>query len=120
MTEYRYIEFREQDGVQILYLSDVGSDREAVAAAGRELLQYAEHDKPARLLLSFRAMRQLSSLFVGKLLVLVKTIQAQGGRVECCSAPDGFLEVLGMLGRKLPFDHADKPESDVVEILKKT
>jgi anti-anti-sigma regulatory factor len=117
MTEYRYFEIREQAGVQILYLSDAGSDREATAAAGRELLQFAQHDKPARLLLSFRHVRQLSSPFVGQLLVLVKTVQAQGGRVECCGAPDGFQEVLGMLGRKLPFDHVDKPESDVVEIL---
>jgi anti-anti-sigma regulatory factor len=118
MTEYRTFELREQDGVQILYLSDVGSDREAIAAAGRELLQFARQNKPTRLLLSFRGVRQLSSLFVGQLLVLVKTTQAQGGRIECCSAPDGFQEVLGMLGRKLPFDHVDKPEADVVEILK--
>jgi hypothetical protein len=53
------------------------------------------------------------------LLVLVKTIKAQGGRVECCGAADGFQEVLGMLGRSLPFDHADKPEADVIEILRK-
>jgi anti-anti-sigma regulatory factor len=118
MTDYHYFEIREQDGVQILYLSDVGSDREAVAAAGRELLQFAEQNKPDRLLISFQALRQLSSLVVGTLLVLVKTIKAQGGRVECCGAPEGFQEVLRMVGRKLPFDHADKPESDVVEILK--
>lgn len=119
MTDYHYFEIREQDGVQILYLSDMGSDRETVAEAGRELLRFAQHDKPARLLISFRAVRHLSSLVVGTLLVLVKTVKAQGGRVECCSAPEGFQEVLGMLGRKLPFDHADKPEADVVEILKK-
>ena len=52
------------------------------------------------------------------LLLLVKAIKAQGGRVECCGASEGFQGVLGMLGRSLPFDHADKPEAEVIEILK--
>lgn len=119
MTDYRYIETQERDGVQIIYLTDVGADRIAVAEQGRELLQFAEQNKPARLLVSFRAVRQLSSLVVGKLLVLVKMIKTQGGRVECCGAAEGFQEVLGMVGRSLPFDHADKPENDVIEILRK-
>ena len=119
MTDYRYIETQERDGVQIIYLADVGADRAAVAEQGRELLQFVGQNKPARLLVNFRAMGQLSSLVVGRLLVLVKMIKAQGGRVECCGATDGFQEVLGMVGRSLPFDHADKPEADVIEILRK-
>jgi anti-anti-sigma regulatory factor len=120
MTEYRYFETQERDGVQIIYLANVGSDRDAVAEAGRELLQFAEQYKPPRLLVNFQAVPQLSSLVVGKLLLLVRTIKAQGGHVECCGASEGFQGVLGMLGRSLPFDHADKPEADVIEILKKS
>ena len=120
MTEYRYFETQERDGVQIIYLANVGSDRGAVAEAGRELLQFAEQNRPPRLLVNFQAVPQLSSLVVGKLLLLVRTIKAQGGHVECCGASEGFQGVLGMLGRSLPFDHADKPEADVIEILKKS
>ena len=29
MTDYRYFRTQERDGVQIIYLTDVGSDREA-------------------------------------------------------------------------------------------
>jgi len=119
MTDYRFFQTLERDGVQIIYLADVGTDRNAATEQGRELIQFAERSKPARLLVSFRAVRQLSSLVVGKLLVLVKAIKSQGGRVECCGAPQGFQEVLGMLGRSLPFDHADQPEADVIEILRK-
>ena len=118
MTVYRYFETQERDSVQIIYLADVGSDRDAVAEAGRELLHFAEQNKPPRLLVNFQAMPQLSSLVVSKLLLLVKTIKAQGGRVECCGASEGFQGVLGMLRRSLPFDHADKPEAEVIEILK--
>jgi anti-anti-sigma regulatory factor len=117
MTDYRYFQTQERDGVWIIYLADVGSDRDAVAQVGRDLVQLAAA-KPARLLVNFQAVQQLSSAIVGKLLVLVKTIKSQGGRVECCGAPEGFQEVLGMLGRSLPFDHADKPEAEVLEILK--
>lgn len=119
MTDYRYFETLERDGVQIIYLADVGTDRNAAAEQGRELLEFAAQSKPARLLVSFRSVRQLSSLVVGKLLVLVKSLKSQGGRVECCGAPDGFQEVLGMLGRSLPFDHADKSEADVIQILRR-
>lgn len=117
MTDYRYFQTQERDGVQIIYLADVGSDREAVAQVGRDLIQLAE-TKPPRLLVNFQAVRQLSSAVVGKLLVMVKMIKSQGGRVECCGAPEGFQQVLGMLGRSLPFDHADQPEAEVIEILK--
>ncbi len=119
MTDYRYFETLERDGVQIIYLTDVGADRNAAAEQGRELLQFAEQSKPARLLVSLRGVQQLSSLVVGKLLVLVKAMKKQGGRVECCGVAEGFQEVLGMLGRSLPFDHADKPEADVIAILRK-
>ena len=118
MTDYRYFQTQERDGVQILYLADVGSDRDAVAEVGRELVQFAE-SKPQLLLVNFQAIEQLSSAMVGKLLVLVKTVKAQGGRVECCGAAEGFQQVLGMLGRSLSFDHADKPEAEVIEILKR-
>lgn len=120
MTDYRYFETQERDGVQIIYLTDVGADRNVIAEQGRELLQFAEQSKPARLLVSFRAVQHMSALLVGKLLVLVKTIKAQGGHVECCGVSEGFQQVLGMVGRSLPFDHADKPEADVIEILRKT
>ena len=119
MTDYRYFRTQERDGVHIIYLADVASDREAVAQVGRDLMQLAE-TKPQRLLVNFQAVQQLSSAVVGKLLVLVKTVKSQGGRVECCGAPEGFHEVLGMLGRSLPFDHAAKPEAEVIEILKRT
>ena len=117
MTDYRYFQTQERDGVQIIYLADMASDRDTVTQVGRELIQLAEA-KPQRLLVNFQAVQQLSSPVVGKLLVLVKTIRSQGGRVECCGATEGFRQVLGMLGRSLPFDHADKPEAEVIEILK--
>ena len=117
MTDYRYFRTQERDGVQIIYLTDVGSDREAVAQVGRDLIRLAAAEPP-RLLVNFQAVQQLSSAVVGKLLIMVKTIKSQGGRVECCGASEGFQQVLGMLGRSLPFDHADKPEAEVIEILK--
>jgi len=117
MTDYRYFRTQVRDGVQIIYLADMSWDRDAVAQVGRDLSQLAEA-KPQRLLVNFQAVQQLSSAVVGKLLVLVKTIKSQGGRVECCGATEGFQQVLGMLGRSLPFDHADKPEAEVIEILK--
>jgi len=119
MTDYRYFQTQERDGVQIIYLGEVGADREAVAEVGRDLIQFAAA-KPQRLLVSFQAVQQLSSAVVGKLLLLVKTVKAQGGRVECCGASEGFQQVLGMLGRSLPFDHADKPEAEVIQILKQS
>lgn len=119
MTDYRYFQIREQDGVLILCLSDLGADRDTAAEAGRELLEFAKRHQPNRLLVNFQAVQQLASPAVGKLLLLVKMVRAQGGRVECCGATEGFREVLGMLGRSLPFDHADKPEAQVLEILKK-
>ena len=119
MTDYRYFQTQEREGVQIIYLADVGSDRDAVAQVGRDLVQFAE-GKPPRLLVNFQAVPQLSSAVVGKLLLLVRTIRTQGGRVECCGAAEGLQQVLGMVGRSLPFDHADKPEAEVIEILKQS
>lgn len=119
MTDYRYFQTQQRDGVEIVYLEDVGTDREAVAQLGRDLVQFAD-TKPQRVLVNFQAVQQLSSAVVGKLLLLVKTVKAQGGRVECCGASEGFQQVLGMLGRSLPFDHADKPEAEVIEILKQS
>jgi len=119
MTDYRYFQTQQRDGVQIIYIGEVGTDREAVAQVGRDFVHVADA-KPPRVLVNFQAVQQLSSAVVGKLLLLVKTVKAQGGRVECCGASEGFQQVLGMLGRSLPFDHADKPEAEVIEILKQS
>lgn len=118
MTNYRYFEIREHDGVLVLNLSDVGSDRDAANEAGRELAQFAQQRKPQRLLVNFRNNSRLSSLLVGKLLQLVRAVQAGGGRVECCNLSEDFQQVLGMLGRSLPFDYAGRTEAEVIEILK--
>jgi len=117
MTDYRYFQTQHRDGVQIIYLGEVGTDRKSVTQMGRDLIQLADA-KPQRVLVNFQAVQQLSSAVVGKLLLLVKTVTSQGGRIECCGASEGFRQVLGMLGRSLPFEHADKAEAEVIEILK--
>jgi anti-anti-sigma regulatory factor len=118
MSDYRYFQTQQREGVHIIYLTDPGSDRDAAAAAGRELVAYAEKEKPRRVLISFQSVTELSSPVVARLLHFIKTVKTNGGKVECCDASEGFRTLLGMLGRSLPFDHADKSEAEVLEILK--
>jgi anti-anti-sigma regulatory factor len=118
MANYRYFETRQRDDVHVVYLASVGADREAVTQFGQDLLEFAKAEKPQRVLISFKSVRELTAPAVGKLLLLAKTVKGQGGQVECCDATEDFRGVLGMLGRSLPFDHAHQPEAEVLGILK--
>jgi hypothetical protein len=118
MADYEYFEAREREGVHVIHLAGIGNDREAVAGVGRELLMYAQQRKPQRVVISFKSVSRLMAPVVAKLLVFIKTVEQHGGKVECCEGPEGFGEVLGMIGRSLPFDHVDKSEAEVVEILR--
>jgi anti-anti-sigma regulatory factor len=89
-----------------------------VSQLGQELTEFAKRARPQRVLISFKAVPELTAPAVGKLLLLAKAVKNDGGQLECCDATEDFREVLGMLGRSLPFDHAHQPEAEVVEILK--
>ena len=118
MPDYQYFETGEREGVHIVYLASIGTDRDAVAQVGRELMEYAQQQKPQRVLISFKSVTRLMAPVIAKLLVFIRTVERHGGTVECCEGPEGFGEILGMIGRSLPFDHLDKSEAEVVDILK--
>ena len=118
MPDYEYFQTSEREGVHIIYLASVGNDRDAVAAVGRELLMYAQQCQPQQVVISFKSVARLMAPVVAKLLVFIKTVERNGGKVECCEGPEGFSEVLGMIGRSLPFDHIDKSEAEVIKILR--
>jgi hypothetical protein len=118
MPDYQTFETGEREGVHIVYLAGIGADRDAVAQVGRELMDYAQSQKPQRVLINFKSVSRLMAPVVAKLLVFIKTIEKHGGSVQCCEAPEGFGEILGVIGRSLPFDHLDKSEAEVVDILK--
>ena len=116
MADFEYIQAVERDGVHVLYLGDLA--REQLAPVGRELALFAEQTHPARLLISFRNVTVLSAPAVGKLLQMIRIVESGGGDVECCEARPEVQELLGVLGRSLPFEHASKSEDQVLELLK--
>jgi hypothetical protein len=120
MADYQTFTTQQRDGVHIIHLMNLDADREIVNQVGSELTAFAQAENPRRLLVSFKSVARLSAPVVGKLLVFIKTVKAHGGCVECCEAPEGFGELLGVIGRSLPFDHLNKSEAEVVEILKGT
>jgi hypothetical protein len=119
MPDYQHFTTQERDGVHIVYLTSVDATPDVVKQVGTDLMDFAQAENPQRLLVNFKSVARLSAPVIGKLLVFIRTIKAGGGVVECCEAPEGFAELLGVIGRSLPFDHVNEPEAAVVEILKR-
>ena len=118
MPDYQHFATQEREGVHIVYLASVDATPDVVKQVGMDLMTFAQAENPQRLLVNFKSVARLSAPIIGKLLVFIKTVKADGGVVECCEAPEGFGELLGVIGRSLPFDHLNDSEAEVVEILK--
>ena len=102
MPDYQHFATQEREGVHIVYLVSVDATPDVVKQVGVDLMAFAQAENPQRLLVNFKSVARLSAPIIGKLLVFIRTVKASGGVVECCEAPDGFGELLGVIGRSLP------------------
>ncbi len=96
MSEYRYLQVQDRDGVLVVRLRQVSLDRAAANDFGRELLAVLDECKTTRLVVNLSAVPQMSAPALAKLMVIDKRIGAGGGKMLLCEVPDTVREVISL------------------------
>lgn len=119
MSEYRFFEALDRQGVLVLRLQAGGGDRGVVNELGRELTEYLEGHKPTRLAINLAAFSELSSPMLGKLILLDKRMAAYGGRLIACEVSGSVRQVIALAWPRGLGESAEPlSEAEAVEQLK--
>ncbi len=85
MSAYQHIDAEQVGGVTVVrFRDDKLVELDVVAEVHRELGQFVETEKPAKLLLSFAGVRLVSSSALAAVLSLVKRMKGIGGGLKFC------------------------------------
>jgi len=92
---YRHLGVSKKGNVTIVRFGQHRNLNEvAIELIGGELYSVVERPDCRRLLLDFLSVEHLSSLMLGKLLMLKKRIESKGGKLAVCNAGPEILDIL--------------------------
>ncbi|MCL4193162.1 MAG: STAS domain-containing protein [Thermoguttaceae bacterium] len=95
MLTYRHLGVWKDGDITVVRFGDHRIlDEVAIDKIGEELYAVASQEKCQKLLLNFAGVERLSTLMLGKLLMLNRKMQSKGGQLKLCDVDPQVRDVL--------------------------
>ena len=92
---YRHLGVRKHKDITIVRFGEHRIfDELAIDKLGEELYSVADHDDCRKLVLNFAGVDRVSSMMLGKILMLNRRLQAKGGKLALCELDPGIREII--------------------------
>lgn len=99
MTKNRYFKTEEKDDIVVVTLNSARIlDEQFIQLMGEALFRLIDEDKRTSIILSLKGIKYLSSVALGKFLILNKKMVSAGGMLIFCCITPALLEIFQIIG----------------------